>query len=239
MLGIWPIPSWCLRHLFCTGWKATPTPAATWRCGTASALDYHPRTSDSHIAIGPHHYQDSTPRRSSNSQHQSCNYRALPSACAGQPSRLRYVPLRSVTPDCSGSSRYKALAETHFRPPALASRPLTWKAKVGYVVGTTGSTRGMALARSMAPTTWRSAPLRAIPRRQMATPPRRILAFSLAGFSRCLSRSPANGFRRRLTALPTRSVFAPYWCALNVCQNDKWPPKGASGAAQIHHPSDI
>ena len=273
-------------------------------------MDCQPRTSDSPLGIGSYHYQDATPRRRSNRRHQSCHYRALPSACAGQPSRPRYVPLRSVTSDCSGSNRCQALAETHSRPPALASRPLTWKAKVGYVVGTTGSTRGMVLARSMAPTRWRSAPLRAVPCWQMATPPRRILALSRAGFSRCLYRgstapgdadwprqqavkqalffpgsgrlnnrqgspktrpqcaprnpnslprpvpqavifhvepdqitahcqanrrrryahlrtvtllvrSPANGLRRRFTALPMRSIFAPYRCALNVCQNDK------------------
>ncbi len=78
-------------------------------------------------------------------QHQSCNYRTSPSACAGQPSRPRYVLLRSVTPDCSGSSRFKALAKISFRPPALASRPLTWKAKVGYVVETTEWTSGRVL----------------------------------------------------------------------------------------------
>ena len=78
-------------------------------------------------------------------QHQLCKDRALPSACAGQPSRPRYVLLHSVTPDCSGSSRFEALADAPFRPPALASRPLTWKAKVGYVVDTTEWTSGRVL----------------------------------------------------------------------------------------------
>ena len=39
-------------------------------------------------------------------------------------------------------------------------------------------------------------------------------------------RSPANGFRRRLPAPPTRSVFAPHRRAPSVCQNDNLVPEG-------------
>ena len=41
-----------------------------------------------------------------------------------------------------------------------------------------------------------------------------------------LERSPANGFRRRFTAPPTRSVFAPHRRAPSVCQNDNLALKG-------------
>ena len=50
--------------------------------------------------------------------------------------------------------------------------------------------RWMVLPRPMAPTHWRSAPLPAVRCRHMATPSRRIMALSRAGFSRCLSRGP-------------------------------------------------
>ena len=39
-------------------------------------------------------------------------------------------------------------------------------------------------------------------------------------------RSPANGFRRRLPAPPTRSVFAPHRRSPSVCQNDNLALKG-------------
>ena len=48
----------------------------------------------------------------------------------------------------------------------------------------------MVLPRPMAPTSWRSAPLPAVPCRQVNTPPIRLRALSRVGFLRCLLRGP-------------------------------------------------
>ena len=146
-------------------------------------------------------------------QHQSCNYRALPSACAGQPSRPRYVPLRSVTPDCSGSSRGQALAETHFRPPALPSRPLTWKARRAMLLAQPDR-RGGGFCRAP----WHrqvGVPHRCAPSRdrQKATPPRRILALCRAGFSRG-STAPGDANDPRQQAVK-QALFFPRSSRLN------------------------
>ena len=145
MLGIWLIPSWCWKHLFCTGWKVTPRRAEPSPCGTASALDYLPRTSNSHIGIGPHYPQDAAPRRRSTGGINRVITVLCPRLAPGNRRALavfHFAPSRRIAPAPAGAKHWP---KDTIRPPALASRHLTWKAKVGYVVGTTEWTSGRAL----------------------------------------------------------------------------------------------
>jgi hypothetical protein len=224
-------------------------------CGTASALDCHPRTSNSHSGIASHHYQDAAPRQRSTGSINRVKTVLCPRPAPGNRRALATfysAPSRRIAP---APGRCKALADAPFRPPALASRPLTWKAKVGYVVDTTEWTSGRVL----------KVPATGIG--EMPTPDRRDVSrrFRFTGgassaalspmihgevnaklprgashwltwfggwlcrFSRTFRegvRSPANGLSRRFIALPTRLFFALHPCAPSACQNDKWPPEG-------------
>ncbi len=91
------------------------------RCVIANALDYLPRTSNSRIGIGPHDHQGTTPRQRSNRRHQSCNYHALSSACAGQPSRPRL---------CSTSLRHAGLLR--LQPVQSTGRNTLQTARLGF-----------------------------------------------------------------------------------------------------------
>ncbi len=122
-----------------------PRHAAPSPCGTANGLDCHPMTSDSPFDISPQHYQDAAPRQRSTGSINHVKTVLCPQPAPGNRRALTtfyFAPSRRIAP---APGRCKALAETPFRPPALASRPLTWKAKVGYVVDTTEWTSGRVL----------------------------------------------------------------------------------------------
>ena len=114
-------------------------------CGTANALDCHPRTSNSRTSIGPHRYQDTTLWQCSTGSINRVATVLGPRLTPGNRRALATfysAPSRRIAPAPAGAKHWP---KDTIRPPALASRPLTWKAKVGYVVETTEWTSGRVL----------------------------------------------------------------------------------------------
>ena len=101
--------------------------------------------SNSRIGIGPHHYQDTAPRQCSTGSINRVKTVLCPRPAPGNRRALATfysAESRRIAPAPAGAKHWP---KDTIRPPALASRPLTWKAKVGYVVDTTEWTSGRVL----------------------------------------------------------------------------------------------